>query len=260
MSAKRALPLLYTQLADWFHLLTRPADYATEAEMYRRAIELALPAVPGSPRRSMLELGSGGGNTASHLKSGFALELSDLSPAMIAVSRRLNPELVHHQGDMRTLRLGREFDVVFLHDAVMYMTTEEDLRATIETARVHTRPGGVVLIVPDYTQETFRPGVHAGGHDGVDVTPPQPGRALRYLEWIHDPDPTDTECIVDFAYLLLESDGEVSAYSDRHVFGVFPRATWLRLLDEGGFAVRTVPFDHPEVDGVTDMFLGVRRQ
>ena len=31
-------PKLYTELADWFHLLTRPEDYAEEAEFYRKAI------------------------------------------------------------------------------------------------------------------------------------------------------------------------------------------------------------------------------
>ena len=31
-------------------------------------------------------------------------------------------------GDMRTLRLERTFDVVFIHDAISYLTTEDDLR------------------------------------------------------------------------------------------------------------------------------------
>ena len=42
---------------------------------------------------------------------------------------------------MRTLRLATTFDAVFVHDAVCYITTEEDLRAVADTAFVHTRPG-----------------------------------------------------------------------------------------------------------------------
>ena len=76
---------------------------------------------------------------------------------MLALSRTLNPECEHLEGDMRTLRLGREFDVVFIHDAISYLTTEEDLRAAIETAAAHVRPGGVVILTPDATTEIFKP-------------------------------------------------------------------------------------------------------
>ena len=46
------------------------------------------------------------------------------------------------KGDLRTLRLGRSFDAVLVHDAVMYMTSERDLRSMAVTAFQHTRPGG----------------------------------------------------------------------------------------------------------------------
>jgi cyclopropane fatty-acyl-phospholipid synthase-like methyltransferase len=71
---------LYSDLATWFHLLTPPADYAEEAEIYRRIfIEAAV-----TPPRTLLELGSGGGNTASHYKRHFRSTLVDLSPQMLA--------------------------------------------------------------------------------------------------------------------------------------------------------------------------------
>jgi hypothetical protein len=38
-----------------------------------------------------------------------------------------DPECEHLQGDMRELRIDRTFDAVFVHDAIAYMTTEEDL-------------------------------------------------------------------------------------------------------------------------------------
>jgi len=115
----------------------------------------------------------------------------------------------------------------------MYMTAEEDLRRAMETAFVHCRPGGAALFVPDYVRETFQPATDHGGHDG-------PTRSLRYLEWTWDPDPTDTQFIVDFAYLLREADGSVRAEHDCHICGLFSRETWLRLLREVGFVPRTV--------------------
>ncbi|HWQ25003.1 MAG TPA: class I SAM-dependent methyltransferase [Gaiellaceae bacterium] len=191
------------------------------------------------PAQTLLELGSGGGNNASHLKRRFACTLTDLSQEMLALSHTLNPECEHVQGDMRTLRLGRTFDAVFLHDAVMYLTTAEDLRAAIETAAVHARPGGVVVVVPDAVRETFAPGVGHGGHDGPD------GRSLRYLEWTHDPDPDDTTYEADFAIMLREPGQHVRVVHDQHTLGLFPRQTWLDLLAEAGLEPVEPDVDDP---------------
>lgn len=223
---------MYGELASWFHLVTAPAEYADEAEeVVRLLADHGVELRPANPDATLLELGSGGGNTASHLKAWAQLALTDLAPAMLALSATLNPECEHIEGDMRTLRLGRTFDAVLLHDAVMYMTTEADLRAAIETAFVHLRPGGALVLMPDFTAETYQPKTEHGGHDGPD------GRSLRYLEWTFDPDPTDTTVVTDFAYLLHDPDGSVRVLDDRHVEGIFPRATWLRLLAEVGFRV-----------------------
>ena len=188
-------PRLYGELADWFHLLTAPAEYADEADLYRQVLREAC----DEPPRTVLELGSGGGNNASHLKKNFELTLVDRSPEMLQLSRSLNPECRHVVGDMRDVRLGEEFDAVFVHDAVSYITTEEDLAATVATAAAHLRPGGAALFVPDFVRERFEPRTDHGGHDGEH-------RALRYLEWCWDPNADDTTYASDFAYLLRERE------------------------------------------------------
>jgi SAM-dependent methyltransferase len=91
------MPKLYAELASWFHLLTAPEDYAEEAKLYAGL----LTAAADSPVHRVLELGSGGGNNASHLKAQFELTLVDRSPEMLEVSRSLNPECDHVLGDMR---------------------------------------------------------------------------------------------------------------------------------------------------------------
>jgi trans-aconitate methyltransferase len=179
------------------------------------------------------------------------MTLVDLSPEMLAVSRSMNPECEHIQGDMRTVRLDRQFDAVFTHDAIMYMTTGNDLRSALETAFVHCRPGGVALFTPDCTHETFRPATSHGGHDSEE-------RSMRYLEWTRDPDPTDTSYIVDFAYLLREGR-DIRCEYDQHIFGVFGREDWLHWITEAGFEARTVPFEHSEIEpGSSELFLGVK--
>ena len=40
-------------------------------------------------------------------------------------------------GDMRSLRLPRQFDVVLIHDAIMYATGPADVQAALRTAAIH---------------------------------------------------------------------------------------------------------------------------
>jgi SAM-dependent methyltransferase len=236
---------LYEDLASWWPLLSAPADYEEEAAAYATVIETH------SRRRvhAVLELGCGGGNTASHLKTRYRMVLTDVSSGMLEVSRRLNPECEHHMGDMRSLRLGRTFDAVFVHDAVMYMTTIEDLEAAIRTAFEHVEPGGVAVFVPDCIRSTFHPSTSHGGHDGD-------GRALRYLAWSHDPDPDDHTFVTDFAYLLRQG-GDVEVVHDRHVNGLFSRDEWLASLTEQGFDAASVEVDLAD-PGPIDVFVGRR--
>jgi SAM-dependent methyltransferase len=218
---------LYSELAPWYSLLTHPKDYAEEADHLTRLIDAT---IAGSAS-TLLELGTGGGANASYLKTRFRCTLTDLSEDMLEVSRALNPECEHVQGDMRSLRLGRTYDAVLLHDAVMYMTSENDLRAALVTAAEHLRPGGVVVITPDTTRDMFEPTTRHGGHDGED------GRSLRYLEWVADPDPDDSTYETDYVLVLKEPGKPVRIDHDHHVEGLFADATWRRLLEDVGLKV-----------------------
>jgi trans-aconitate methyltransferase len=217
-------PRFYDELAEWWSLFSPPESYAEEADDLIRRLSPAV--TPG--RRTLLELGSGGGSLASHLKAHFDLTLTDRSPGMVTVNRALNPECEHLVGDMRTLRLARQFDVVLIHDAIMYATEPASVRATLQTAAIHCRFGGAVAVLPDYVRETFAPGTDAGGHDASD------GRGLRYLEGCWDPDPNDDTYIADYAFLLRDVTGNVRVVHDRHVEGLFARARWFEWFEGAG--------------------------
>jgi SAM-dependent methyltransferase len=215
---------LYSELAEWWPTFSAPSEYQEEAAFFARVLtESSKP-----PPRNVLELGSGGGNNASHLKARFAMTLVDLSPHMLAVSRELNPECEHLEGDIRTVRLGRTFDAIFVHDAICHMTTKADLRAVLETAFEHCRPGGIALFAPDFVRETFAEYTDHGGND-------TDRGSVRFVQWTTDPDPGDTTYFVDFAILIRDSQGNMRVEHERHTYGLFKRAEWMRLLREVGF-------------------------
>src|SRR6187402_2411130 len=156
---------MYGDLAPWFHLLTPPSDYVEDAALVMSQLRASVT----GPLRTLLELGAGGGNTASHLSQELQLTLTDPSPDMLALSRTINPDAEHIVGDMRTLRLGRTFDAVLIHDAICYMRTLADLRAAMLTAWEHLRPGGAAVFMPDHLRETFRPSSDHGGEDDSET-------------------------------------------------------------------------------------------
>ncbi len=229
---------LYGDLADWWPVISPPEEYADEARDLAAVLDSAAP-----PAREVLDLGSGGGHVALHLKPGRTLTLVDLSEEMLAVSRRLNPECAHVRGDMRTIRLGRVFDAVLAHDAVDYMTSEPDLRQVVETAFEHCRPGGIALFVPDHIADTFRPVSGGGGSTGAS------GRQASFREWTWDPDPADDWVQAEYEFVLRAADGTVQVVREEHRLGAFSRATWLRLLAAAGFEPQPGPAAPPAADG-----------
>jgi SAM-dependent methyltransferase len=239
-----SLPLMYGDLARWWPLMSPPSHYEEEAA---DLLPPLLAAIDGKAR-TLLELGSGGGSLAFHLKEAFPrVTLVDLSPGMLDLSRAINPTCEHLEGDMRTVRLDRTFDAVLVHDAIMYATTEADLRAVLATAAAHCRPGGAALFMPDEVAETYAPETRHGGEDAPD------GSGIRYLEWSWDADPGDSRTETLFVFALREADGTTRVIEDRHTFGLFPRASWMAWLREAGFTpvMRTDPWGR-------EVFLGGR--
>jgi SAM-dependent methyltransferase len=144
---------LYREFAHLWPLMSPPEDYAAEAVFWRTVLRDLL----GPGRHSLLELGVGGGHLLSHLAGDFDATAVDLSPAMLDLCRQRLPSVDLHVGDMRTVRLGRTFDAVLIHDAISHMLTEADLLAAFQTAAAHLKPGGIFITSADRYREQFTP-------------------------------------------------------------------------------------------------------
>lgn len=129
----------------YYDLLYRDKDYAGEAAYVRSLIERTKPGA-----RTLLDLGCGTGRHDALLAElGYSVTGVDRSSEMLEVARasaaKLGPEKAprFEQGDVRTVRLGKTFDVVVsLFHVVSYMTTNADLKQAFRTAREHLAPGG----------------------------------------------------------------------------------------------------------------------
>lgn len=215
---------MYSDLAYLWPLVSPPEEYAREAACWRRALRDKL----GPGRHRILELGAGGGHNLSHLAGEFEATAVDISEPMLAHSMRLNPGVDHRVGDMRTVRLGRTFAAVLIHDAINHMLSEEELGAAFLTAAAHLAPGGVLITAPDDFRETFRgPRICHRTHSDGETE-------LTYFEYTHEPDPAGATLETVMVY-MIRRQGRLRIEHDRFLTGLFPRATWDRLLHEAGF-------------------------
>lgn len=237
---------LYGDLAHLWPLVSPPEEYADEAAHWRQALRARL----GPGRHRVLELGVGGGHHLSHLTGDFQATAVDISPRMLELSARLNPGVEHRLGDMRAVRLTDTFDAVLIEDAISYLLTEDDLRATFETARAHLAPGGVLIVAPDWYRETWK-GTQVFGH-----VRRREGRELAFVEYRTDLDPGDTTVESVFLYVSNEN-GEIRVEQDRHVFGIFPLDTWLGLMRDEGFDVERWPHMTREDGDAPYLLVGV---
>ena len=219
---------MYSDLAHWWPLLSPREDFAEQAELLFGLLQTAAGHVD-----QLLELGSGSGNIASWLPESTKATLVDKSEEMLALSKRQNSRHIHICEDVIHMRLGQRFDAVLMHDAVMYLTEEESVRAALGTARAHVRRDGAVLFVPDLLKENFVDGhTLVGGSDDED-------RGARLTEWHWDPNPSDDTFQVEFS-LLLKEQGQMTAIHESHTLGIFTRERWETMFHDAGLELIAV--------------------
>lgn len=235
--------IFYRQLASWWPQISPVEHYQQEAQFY---IELLRARRPHA--LSLLELGSGGGHNAFFLKQHFPqVTLTDLSAEMLSISQALNPECHHLQGDMRSLDLGRQFDLVFAHDALDYLISEAELLSTFQVAYRHLKPGGLYLLVPDHVRERYQGSTEAGGSGSI-----------RYLQWCREVAPQDTVGIAHYAFLLQQADGTTQCLSEDHPFGLFPQGVWVDCLESCGFQVELIE-EPPQEDHLSRLMFAASK-
>ncbi len=222
--------IAYNELAwteDW---LADPAEYEQEVMAYVNLIKRS--AV--KPLRTLLHLGSGAGGHDTIFKRHFTVTGVDLSLGMLNKARKTHPDIEYIEGDMRTLRLNRKFDAVAIPDSIDYMVSQEDLQKAIQTAVMHLKTGGVLLVVAK-TEEIFQNNnfAYTGEKGGIHMT-------LLENNYINPFRPNTYEA--SFVYLIRQK-GELTIHTDHHVLGLFSQATWDEVFKNAGMTVQKENLD-----------------
>lgn len=112
--------------------------------MCREAFARYLSAPPGS----ILDIGCGTGRLLEILAATIGECWGvDYAGSNVAYARSARPQLTVRQGDMRTVRLGRRFDVVTCFgNALSYALTDGDLARTAESFAAHAHLGSLLMV------------------------------------------------------------------------------------------------------------------
>jgi ubiquinone/menaquinone biosynthesis C-methylase UbiE len=214
----------YSKLAKIYDALYSFKNYEAEAKRLHEIIADK----KTSPGNALLDVACGTGSHLSFLKKHYAVEGLDFTPEMLEVAHTRQPQELFHLGDMRTFDLGRRFDVVTcLFSSIGYLKSPAELReATVNMAR-HLLPGGVLIIEPWLTEETWKAGgVHALYVDKPEFKiarmdiPAANGR-LSTFEW----------------HMLIGTPQGIEYLTQKHELFLFSNAEYIEAFNAAGLDV-----------------------
>jgi SAM-dependent methyltransferase len=221
--------MAYNELAWSEDILAPPETYEEEALFYVEAIKNSIPV----QNVTMLHLGCGAGGHDFHFKEHFSVTGVDISEGMLTLAEKRNPEVNYVTGDMKTICLEREFDVVIIPDSIMYMASIEDLKKTIMNAARHLKPGGILLVVA-HMKEDFRENnfAYSGEKENIHIT---------VLENNHIVSDSTYEAAVIY---LIRQKGELIVHHEVHTLGLFFYCQWMTVFEECRLKIDEMNMDH----------------
>jgi len=199
---------MYELSARFYDKLYASKDYRAETEKLLETLRR----YKQSLGDDLLDVACGTGRHLAYLKESFWVEGLDLDLGLLEAARERLPEVIFHQADMTDFFLGRQFDVVTcLFSSIGYVKTLGTLGKTVNGLASHVAPGGVLLIEPWFTPETWHPGsVHALFIDEPELK----------IARVNMSGAKGRLSFMDFHYLIGTPQG-VEHFTERHELGLF---------------------------------------
>lgn len=178
------------------------------------------------PTLEILDLGTGGGHHLFHLfhqcpnlRSGLAV---DLSEEMLSRVDSILPQVETRQGDMTSLKFGRSFPLICVHDSFCYLAAEKQIQDLFSNIKEHLTHDGLAFVKLDAVKDSFAgPYRYLTSFEDEDYQ-----LTLTHYEW----DPNNRDTWIEVVYLFLEQRGsELVTREERHRLGLFHQSDLLKM-------------------------------
>ena len=211
---------MFTKIAAYYDQLYHFRDYAGQAARVREQVHERVPTA-----RTLLDVGCGTGQHLHYLSSVFEVEGLDLNPDLLQIARHRCPGVPLHEGDMVTFTLPRRYDVITcMFSSIAYVRTLDRMRAAVANFARHLASGGLVLVEPWFTPETFWTDTLTGNvADHGDLK----------IYWMYTSRRVDRLSILDIHYLVGQPSG-VEHFTERHEVGLFTNDEYLAAFRDAG--------------------------
>ncbi len=200
---------IYKELAEYYDLLYSWKDYKKESTIIKKLISR----YKKSLGNDLLEVGCGTGKHVKYLSNSFSVLAVDINNEMLVIAQKNNPGIHFKQANMITLNLEKQFDVILcLYSSIAYVKTKANLKKTIKNFADHLKKGGVMLIEPWYTKETYTVGApNMSTFDNRNIK----------ISKMCVPKIRGNISIMDMNYLIAKESQEIKHIVDRHEMGLF---------------------------------------
>lgn len=211
---------MFTKTAGFYDAIYSFKDYEGASRTLTKLIQTLDPAA-----KSLLDVGCGTGRHLQFLSENFDASGFDLDAGLIKEARKRNPGLALHVADMTNFDLGQKYDVITcLFSAIAYVETVERMRASIACMARHLRPGGLLIIEPWFSPDTYWHGHLTGNfHDEPDLK----------ISWIYLNGREDDVSVLRIFYTVGSAQG-VEQFEEVHRMGLFTDDDYRAALRDAG--------------------------
>jgi len=148
---------MFAKSAQYYDLIYSSfKDYPSEAGKIARLIQKLNPNA-----QTVLDVACGTAEHAKFLNENYNYNVDgiDLDEDLLAMARRKIPNARFEAADMTNFHLGRQYDVVMcLFSSIGYVRSLENVRKTLGCFKNHLSPGGLIIIEPWFTPDSWTSG------------------------------------------------------------------------------------------------------
>ena len=215
---------MYLKSAKYYDAIYSFVDYASASTKLRALLQELVPHAS-----SLLDVACGTGKHCEFIDKDFGtIEGFDISPGLLEVARARLPHRTFHQGDMADFTLDKSFDVVTcLFSAIAYAETLERMQATVRNLAAHVAVGGVVIVEPWFSPDTYWSGHVTANH----VDEPE----LK-ISWMYIAQKVGLVSVLDINY-MVGTPQSVEHFKEEHRMGLFTHQQYLDAFVAAGLDV-----------------------